>query len=57
MTGGLAVLCRHCGREVRHDPYVGRWVHAWTSGLMCEPQSGACTQPALYATPEEGTDA
>ena len=57
MTGGQAVLCRHCGREVRHDPYVERWVHAWTSGLMCEPQSGACTHPALYATPEEGTDA
>lgn len=53
----LAELCRNCGRGVRHDPYIGRWVHDWTSGLMCESQSGAQTHPALYATPEETSDA
>lgn len=36
MTGGLAVLCRHWGREVRHDPYVGRWHRDHPCGSRCE---------------------
>ncbi len=45
--------CALCHEPVEYDPTIGLHIHTNTAGLMCAPQTGALTQPALYATPKE----